>query len=241
VLLLVFRRQWRAVLPAGAVVAVAYGTALLVLGPAAMLRYLTSIVPENVQSYRAVWHNIAPYTLWFRLFDAPVPSAGEPWPAGAPLPWYTVPLVVAPAAATSLAALGTLGLIAGGCWLGFRRPLPEALGLLIGVSLLAAPVAWTHYLVLLGVPFALVLRHLRAHQWPRGPTRLTGLATAVVLVPYPGWMALAWGLYPADRLAGGLHFPPGAVWCALAPMLGAMLLVGVFVRVTPPYPAAPCR
>jgi hypothetical protein len=201
------RRAWKGLLAAVAGGLAWAGLSLLVAGPASFLHYLTTLRGE-VSTLYARWGN---FSLW-----GSVHKLASIWPA---LGEWTL---LRDGLALGLSA----GILLLSLWLARRAGADRAYGLLIVGALLASPLSWIYYQVLLYLPLFFLVRSLYQDRvTPASPPqgqRAAGRRSAVLILLI---VALAASLAPV--LAGLLPLPVGlgrAV--AFAPTL---TLLGVYV------------
>ncbi len=199
-LLLLQRRSWKALLTA------LFGGLGLVLlagllaGPASYLRYL-EVLRRGIAALYPLWGNAS---LW-----GAVHKVAALWPALEGLPWLRDGL----AAILSLSLLGgTLALT----WKDAHLPdyLDRHFGLFTAAVLLASPLSWVYYQVLLYLPFLLLLAAWRGGKLSR-PIRYVVVATwALTYVP------LAQAIFPMEGARTVASFlltlPPAGVYLVLA-------------------------
>jgi hypothetical protein len=167
-LYLLLRRSWKAFFAAVVSGLTWAGLTALVAGPSSFLRYL-AVLRGEVPSLYPLWGN---FSLW-----GSVHKLASIWPALAGQPAVRDGLALA-------FSLGTLGLT---LWLA-RRPgrAPADLGreysLFIVAALLASPLSWVYYQVLLYLPFGCLLAALRERRRP-AVAALLGVALAASLTP----------------------------------------------------------
>jgi hypothetical protein len=65
-----------------------------------------------------------------------------------------------------------------------QRSLDASLGIMLGVSIVAMPISWPHYLVLAAVPAAQVVRWLACHRLPSRETNVAILVTMLLDIPW---------------------------------------------------------
>lgn len=164
------RRSWRAVLwQAGTAVAV-MGAGMLLVGGDATDRFVTEAGPENFRFWRTAPMNISLIAIPFRWLTP------HPWrPDSAfDVPGIAALIAVVAAGACIFAAFKTPARLSGDV---FLAAFPW--------MLLASPLAWDHYaLLVVGLLMAVAVR---AQQTGHMPPALVVLAAAVVLVgPPPG-------------------------------------------------------
>jgi len=185
---LLVRRRWRAVVAALIAGAVATLLGIIVLGPGATLDYIGVL---GVQSVSAYWDNASLPSAAARLFTE------NPYAQNvATLPWM-VPVAY-------LLGIGAIFLTA----MRVRHGPEVGLWALVAASLLASPIAWHNYLVLLGPGILLLLARGRAAtaflllaleaipaQWPliwndRGTVAASLAMTLYLYILISHWLAL---------------------------------------------------
>lgn len=145
------RRQWRAVCSAAISFGLVTAATCLIVGTRTYHTYLTQVLP-GATSWKAVWNNASIAGFWYKLFD---PSGRDD---------RLSPLFLSP----TLATTGTLVCVAIVVALLVRTILKSrsqrdadlAMGLTIVAMLLASPVTWEHYFLLLLVPLVVIWVHL---------------------------------------------------------------------------------
>lgn len=155
VLYLIIRRKWKSVIIAATSVGVSNLLALLVLGYEGLKDYYLKIVP-SASYIRYNESNLSASAFGFHLF--------------AEYGWYRklMPLWSSPKLAVISSYLITLAILSIGLRMAIRASsFDTAFGLLTGLSILASPVAWSHYLVLAAIPFAILLNRLSKLGFPR--------------------------------------------------------------------------
>jgi len=185
---LLVRRRWRAVVAALIAGAVATLLGIIVLGPGATLDYIGVLGEQSVSAY---WDNASLPSAAARLFTE------NPYAQNvATLPWM-VPVAY-------LLGIGAIFLTA----MRVRHGPEVGLWALVAASLLASPIAWHNYLVLLGPGILLLLARGRAAtaflllaleaipaQWPliwndRGTVAASLAMTLYLYILISHWLAL---------------------------------------------------
>jgi alpha-1,2-mannosyltransferase len=194
----VLRRQWRTV--ASTLVSLAAITALtaLVLGMETFQDYVREVLPR-VAWFRVGWSNASLPGFWSKLLDGEMEHL-RPWWRVEPL-WHS-PTLARAGALLSCAALLVL-LARAVRQARSRADLDQTFALAVTAMLLAAPVAWENYLVILLLPMVLVWAGLP----PSGKMRLLLLLIWValwVLPPVAIFMLLIPGGHPWG-VAGPVH------------------------------------
>jgi hypothetical protein len=142
--------RWRVAL-GGLVAALGLSVlAAVVLGPGVFAAYAVEVLPVT-SGFARVWSNLALAGLWHKLFD-PDPNWGS---------WVqVVPIVQSPEAAWALTCLSSLAVAGLVAWSARRaRSLRErdwAFAAAVAGMILATPVAWDHYCLLLLLPVVLL-------------------------------------------------------------------------------------
>ena len=189
------RRDGKCLAAGAASFALLTGLTLWVLSPAAYRDYVEVVLPQVVV-FRDWWANVSLWGFWHKLFDGSsghvVPSAHLPLVAK----WGSI-----------VSALIVAGLVA---WTSRRARTPSerdaAFSLAIVGMLLASPIAWDHYFLLLLIPLAVFWRQL-----PEGGAwRWSLLAMLVLLSLNP---KLVWDRTIAGpgELQGGVAQPIHAI------------------------------
>jgi hypothetical protein len=208
-----WKRRWRVVLAAAAVLGASHAIAAGVM-PGAVARYYAAVAPHAGADYSASDLNISAWTLGQRLFgglysQATVNNVTAP-------PFLNRPALAGPAgSALALAAFAA-------CLVAASRRREESDGFLVMLcaSTVLNPIAWDIYLTLLLLPLAVAGARLAARSWPPRPTlALAGLVVFLVVLKLPRELALG----------GGPERPVSAVraLAGTAPLLGPWLAVWV--------------
>lgn len=183
--------RWRAAigLVIGAVVINAL--TLAVVGIGAFETYVREVIP-SLQVFQSGWRNISINGWVLRLLD--------PHPIQAGPEAYRNPVL-----AKLLTAVGVLLVSAVVVWIAIRarRTVDPDRGWAVALTgmLLVSPITWSHYLVLLVVPLAVL-----ANRIPPGPTRWCGwVVVAVLCVPDLVFGLIALGLSRRQQLMGAVH------------------------------------
>ena len=176
VIFLALRRNWRAAGAAGAVLVAANGGAAFWMGFQATADYYVKVCAAVSSLYRAHIGNFSLWTIGWRVFH----GTGSPVLCGASAP----PPLDAPGLAGPVAFILPLILLGIGLLLAARASTFDAsFGLLICVSLLTSPIAWSHYLILTSIPLAIVAHRLLALNLPARETNLAILVGLLLSIP----------------------------------------------------------
>jgi Glycosyltransferase family 87 len=143
----VLRRQWRVAASAVATLVVITGVSVVVLGPEAYYAYFVDVLPASGH-WLSNWHNNSLVGFWFKLFDPA--SVG-----GVITPLWRSPIMARVGALVSCAILVSIMM-----WVIVRAKnrsdLDQTFGLTVTAMLLVSPITWSHYLVLLMIPLAIM-------------------------------------------------------------------------------------
>ena len=193
-LLLVVRKDWRALTGAVPVILGGYLVAGCVVGFETLVTYLTKVLPLVQGIYRAALGNMSLWSVGWRIFD----GTRSQLSSGIVAP----PLVRSPVAAQVVSiALSSLLLLVAALAVRKQRSPDVSLGVMICVSILISPLSWPHYLVLAIIPAAHVVRWL---LWHRLPSRETNLALLVAVLLAAHWLGLASLVIRAAGSYGGV-------------------------------------
>lgn len=155
VLFLLLRRQWKSVVMMVIVVGAANLLAVLVLGLGVVKGYYLN-VGASAAYIRTFEFNLSASAFGLHLFTE--------------LGWYLklTPLWNSPTLAVVSSQLITIAVLCIGLVMALRTSsFDTAFGLLTGVSILVSPVAWSHYLLLAAIPFAVIINRLSELKFPR--------------------------------------------------------------------------
>lgn len=180
IIFLTLRRQWRVVLSSAVVFSTANLLAALLMGTDRVFYYYLRVGAKVAPLYRAHEANFSLWSVGWRFFEGihseVVSSVAAP------------PVIVAPLAAGIVSAVLPVMLLATGLrWAAKAHRVDTAWGILVCVSVLISPVAWSHYLILTALPIVLCVRYLCEYTYPRW-LRLFALMVAVLLFFPRGWM-----------------------------------------------------
>lgn len=207
VLWLTCRRRWSAVIMAVATFIDAHLLAIHFHGWEMVRDYYLKVGPLVGAIYRTHDANFSAWTLGQRLF------------AASGFNFILTPVANAPLWASALNVLAPLALLAAALWLALRaRNLDTAFVILAVAGIVLNPIAWTHYLMLTALAWALICRRLHALHWPR---RLTYRALWLLLplsLTQASYIKLAMLFASGTDAAGKLIVPAGAALLTLAPL-----------------------
>jgi alpha-1,2-mannosyltransferase len=199
-LMLALLRRWRALAASAVSVLVGYVIALPLVGVDVFLDYFTRVVPLVSNAYRSDPWNFSLASLGWKLFE----GTGSKVTIGLEAP----PLVesVSAARAASFFAPVFAVLLAAAV---VRRAadIDISLGVMLGVSILIAPITWSHYLVLASIPAAYVVAWLVERRFPHTETNVALVVTMLLVVE--------WGAV-VDRVSGARSATNGVVMVPFA-------------------------
>ncbi|MBI4491280.1 MAG: DUF2029 domain-containing protein [Chloroflexi bacterium] len=205
-LLLALRRDWRALGASLSTILLGYLAAGWVIGLDRVASYFTHALPTVSEAYRASLTNQSLWTIGWRLFAGT--DSGAFQAVTAP------PLIESEAAAIFVSvAVPTLALLLV-CLAVRRRSLDASLDLVVCLSIVASPIAWTHYLTLAAIPAAQVVRRLADRRLTARQTVAALLVAALLLVSALNSLLLAF-------FVAGLSPQPGAI--SVLPFASALL------------------
>ena len=157
------RKNWSAVIAAGITIITSNVIAGLIMGFDKIVYYYFKVSAIVSPLYRAHESNFSMWTIGWRLFDGTGSSVL--------LGLEALPIVAAPSLALFLSFAMPVFLLAVGLKLALRaRNFDTSFGILICVSTLVNPVAWTPYLILILIPIVIVGRGLLIHGLPKTET-----------------------------------------------------------------------
>jgi hypothetical protein len=218
IIFLVIRKNWRAVGAAGVAVAAANLVAALLMGFDRAVYFYWKVGAIVSRLYRAYENNFSAWTIGWRLFD----GTGSPIVFGVEAP----PLLVAPAVARYISFALPLVLLGIGLTLSLRaHTFDAAFAILVCVSILVNPVAWSHYLILALIPLAIVGRRLFVLDLPKGETYALLTLGLLLFVPRTELHRLMLLLTGQEPAVGASSTVPFAV--ALLSLIPAAGVVGL--------------
>jgi Glycosyltransferase family 87 len=169
---LALKRRWRAVLSATAVMGLANLAAAWFIGLEGIAHYYLKVGPLVSALHRAQERNLSVWTIGWRLFE----GTGSSILLGVKAP----PLIYAPELARWVSLALPLAVLIIGLWLAYRaRSFDFSFGILVCVSILISPVAWSVYFMLLVIPFLIGGRCLMDLAFP---TRETIIVIGLLLI-----------------------------------------------------------
>ncbi len=170
------RKNWSVVVAAGITVVVAHVIAALILGPSTVLFYYLHVGSEVSSLYRAYAFNFSLWTLGWRLFE----GTGATVILGLSAP----PFIFIPSLAPPVSFFVVLGFVVLGIgWAIRTKEYAAALAILVCVTILANPVTWGHYLMLLSIPLVVIGRYIVKLDFPKRETYLSVVFILLLLIP----------------------------------------------------------
>lgn len=183
-LLLLLRQMWRPLVASLVTIATGYAIAIWAFGLESVLAYFTQVLPAVADGYKAFIGNISLSTLGWRLLD----GTGSPTIPGQSAP----PLLRSMLGARFLsAAAPAVVLILASVVARRHRSFDAALGVMVCASIVASPISWSHYLVLVCIPIAYVIGWLAQQGFPRRETNVFLIIGLLLFLPYSVWLLLA--------------------------------------------------
>ena len=222
VILLMVGRRRRAMIVALATFACANLAAALVLGLREVIYYYAVVSGWVWGIYRGDWGNFSLVSVGWRLFE----GAGVTSWSGIHAP----PLVAAPGLAYPAAIL-VAGIWLAVCftWAAKAHSFDGAFGMALCTSVLASPLTWCHYLILLVMPLAIAVRRVVNLGFPR--RSVYPLLLLVVALSIPASLihdAMMRFVRPAQTPENGAIIPFAASLIDLLPaaaVIGLLLLL----------------
>ncbi len=145
------RRSWKALFAGGAVLVGLHLLAWFVLGGQAFDDYAHVVLPA-VTGFRGAWTNASMPGFWAKLLNSPNPGVVSLWQA--------------PVLAAVATALSFMALVAVAGWKSWRAKTTEqrdrAFAVCVVAMLLASPITWHHYFVMLTLPLLILWRDMPA-------------------------------------------------------------------------------
>ncbi len=186
VLYLLIKRRWRAVFSSGMVVLLSNGFMALLMGLEQFISYYIDVGPTVSAMYQGDVWNISVWGWGWTLF-AGFDSSIAPFVEVSPL--FESLTYLAPYAAI----VCLLTVVSVGLYHALRlKEFDTAFGILVCISILANPTAWSHYFTWTVIPLAVLWRRLQKFEYPRVEFRLALMVT--LLLAY-FWRVLGWLVY----------------------------------------------
>jgi hypothetical protein len=219
VLWLAWRRRWSAGMVATATFVNLHLVAIYFHGWALVRDYYLKIGPQIGALYRPHDANFSAWTLGQRLF------------ADSGFNFVLTPLVNAPPLAAALNVLAPLSILALALWLARRaRSFDTAFALLVAAGVVLNPIAWTHYLLMTTLAWALMFRRLRALRWPRDWTYRALLLLVPFSLTQATYIKLAMLFASGTNAAGKLVVPAIPALLTLVPLAALCGLLWMLAR-----------
>lgn len=198
VLFLALRRQWKAVSAAAGIIFVSHALAIVTVGFEHVRDYYVKIGPMLAAYYRAHDSNFSAWTIGYRLF---VGGGGN---------FYAPPLLDAPWLAKVFIPFLPVALLVVGLRFALKaKEFDTSFALLVIVSVLVSPIAWTHYLVFSAIPVVLLWGRLSQQGFPAPLTKQAlVLSLPLTLTQATYVMVAMW--FVRGTTAGGVPIVPFA-------------------------------
>jgi hypothetical protein len=206
-------RKNKMLMAATTAIVVLNGVSIFVLGYQTVEQYYRYVSPAVATYHRAYFRNMSFWSVGWKLFE----GTGSPVLAGisAP-PLFDVPRL-APFVAYGLVCL----LFCGSIILVFKvRNVEAAYAIMICFSLLMSPLCWSHYLVMMAIPFSFAVKCLLDEQATMKKRVALMIASSFLLVPGPFLVGLERWRYEY----GFLNNPLTVLALNLIPMYGVLLI-----------------
>ena len=218
-LFLALRRRWRAAAAAGVVIALTHGLAAAVLGIEVVRDYYLEVGPQVAALYRGHDTNYSLTTLGTRLFE------------GFGNNFRVAPLYASPALARLATLLVSGAALSAGMWAALRaRSFDTAFGLLVGLGVLLSPIAWTHYLLVILLPAAILLRRMLTEGASKRRWRALFAMMLAISIAGAGYSSLA-QRFAVDGGPGELPVAPFVAGMAtLFPLFGLLGVLALLWR-----------
>jgi Glycosyltransferase family 87 len=176
IILLVMRSQWRAAFASCFSVAFVNLAGIVLIGPREVAYYYLVVGKAVWSFYKAQEGNISLSSVGWRLFD----GTGSPVISQLHAP----PLI----AFSNFAGIASFSIVAIWLILGLAmakkaRSLDVAFSMMICVCILASPIAWCHYLVLLAIPFTVMVHEIIVREATPSHIWLLLLTFAFLSIP----------------------------------------------------------
>jgi hypothetical protein len=215
---LLIKRNWKAVFSAGMTVLTTNFLAGLLIGFDQVLYYYTTVTRSVFPVYRAEERNISLWSVGWKVFK----GTGS-WLDGLHAP----PLVDAPTVAPYVSVLLPAAFLILGLYLAYKaHGIDAAFALLVPVSILAAPIAWSHYLVLLILSLAILIKRLAEQNWPGWKTLVLAAILLILWISRSRLHQLALMLLGSNQVPEGNFTVPAVV--SLIMLIPALAVIGLF-------------
>jgi hypothetical protein len=214
-------KKWSAVFSAVSAILLIYAVTGVVIGFDSILYYYREVGSTVESLFRAAPGNLSVWSLGWRLFE----GIYCPVLAGISAP----PLIAAPnlAPIASMVLLGVF--VACGIVLAGRaHQIDIAFGVLACVSVLANPIAWSFYLVMLLIPVSIAAKQLSIRKWPTKKSAVLVVIVLILFVPHYTLMKFIsmFTISPPELSQATVSF-----WVGLLTLLPMVLTVGLMFLV----------
>ncbi|MGE0129699.1 MAG: glycosyltransferase family 87 protein [Blastocatellales bacterium] len=224
---LALKRRWRACASCLSVVAGCHLVAAAVCGFGCVINYYSKVGAGVLPFYRGYLTNFSLHALAWRMFDGAGSTAFKV--TSAP------PLIHAPTVAEAVSAIAPLALVLVALALALRaRDLDAGFSVVICACVIASPIAWLMYALLLVIPAAILFLKLQATGFPIRKTAFASIFfVGLWLMHYPEQV-----IQPAYAIK---HSPPGGPYSvsfpiamlSFAPLVITFALMALVIYVSP--------
>lgn len=218
VIFLAMRKRWKAAAVTIVTAVTANLGAVLVMGFERVMYFYLKVSTIVSSLYRAHEANFSMWTIGWRIFE----GTGSPVLLGLEAP----PLVSAPFLAPYVSATVICALLFMGLRLAIRTGSFDAsFGILVCVSILVNPVAWSHYLILALIPLVIVGHRLYMLNLPKKETWSFFLIGLLLFIPRLVLRRFILNLYGLDITTKSAPVPFVATLTALIPTVAILWLL----------------
>lgn len=223
-LFFILQRKWKPVWGAVLTFVTLNILAGFIIGFSQVLFYYTTVSRTVTMLYRAYERNFSIWTIGWRFFYGTGSSALQ----GVEAP----PLIYSPTLAAIVSIILPLLLLVIGLYLSYRsHDLDTAFGILICVSILVSPTAWSHYAILTAIPITVVLRRLIRLRWPRREMIFALVVGVLLFIPTLGIKSIM-SFYALQKNPTDFNqqVPFGASLLSLIPLVAILALLYLIWR-----------
>jgi len=228
VIFLAIRKNWRAVVAAGTVSLAANLGAALVMGFERVIYFYLKVGTIVSSLYRSHEANFSMWTIGWRMFE----GTGSPVLLGIEAP----PLVSAPAIAPYFSFVILLALVCIGLKLALQADTFDiSFGILVCVSILVNPVAWSHYLILTLIPLVIIGHRIYSLGLPKKETWNFLMISLLLFIPRLVLRQFILLLTGNDLTAKSAQVPFVATLPALIPTVAILCLLWLLSHIEHVY------
>jgi hypothetical protein len=187
----IMKRKWKVLIAGAVTVALLTALTAALFGIDAYRAYFTDVLPQ-LAKFRALWPNASLVGFWTKLFDPPLD-----YPRVEPL-WRSPMVARAGIAASLTLVVISLALVVRRAT--SRATEDVAYGISLSAMLLACPITWEHYLLLMLFPLAATWVYLSKSREAR-------LVLVIILVAFWSWPAVIQHLVIPGGISTGVAKP----------------------------------